>query len=218
MLRLAHRGDHRRHPENTLAAFAAALAIPGCDGLEFDVRASADGDPILLHDATLRRVFGRSDTAAELTTTSLTAVGVPTLADVLAAVPAAAFLDVELKEDVVERTVADLAAARGDPPERTVISSFDPAVLALVAVAAPGWPTWLNTVRLDPAAVATARGVRCAGVAVEWHALGPDSVRRARVAGLDVAAWTVRRRPTAARLERLGVVAVCIEGRVLDPG
>ncbi len=37
-LRLAHRGDHRRYPENTLAAFRAALALPGCDGLEFDVR------------------------------------------------------------------------------------------------------------------------------------------------------------------------------------
>ena len=40
-LRLAHRGDWRRAPENTLAAFLAALAVPGCDGLEFDVRAVA---------------------------------------------------------------------------------------------------------------------------------------------------------------------------------
>ncbi len=43
MLLPAHRGDHRLAAENTLAAFAAAVAIPGIDGLELDVRASADG-------------------------------------------------------------------------------------------------------------------------------------------------------------------------------
>jgi hypothetical protein len=32
MLLLAHRGDHASVPENTLAAFAAAIARPGCDG------------------------------------------------------------------------------------------------------------------------------------------------------------------------------------------
>jgi glycerophosphoryl diester phosphodiesterase len=52
-LRLAHRGDWRNAPENSLAAMQAALAIPGCDGLEFDVRASSDGVPILLHDPSL---------------------------------------------------------------------------------------------------------------------------------------------------------------------
>ena len=31
--------------------------VPGCDGVEFDVRASTDGVPILLHDETLERVF-----------------------------------------------------------------------------------------------------------------------------------------------------------------
>ena len=49
-LRLAHRGDWRAAPENSLAAFLAALAIPACDGLEFDVRAS------------VRRRAGRSAT------------------------------------------------------------------------------------------------------------------------------------------------------------
>ena len=58
MLLLAHRGDHRRAPENTLAAFAAALAHPGVDGLELDVRASADGVAVVIHDASLARVQG----------------------------------------------------------------------------------------------------------------------------------------------------------------
>ena len=49
-LRLAHRGNSRRATENTLAAFAAALAIPACDGLELDVRRSTDGIPVICHD------------------------------------------------------------------------------------------------------------------------------------------------------------------------
>jgi glycerophosphoryl diester phosphodiesterase len=39
---------------------------------------------------------------------------------------------------------------------------------------------------------------------------------RARDAGLEVAAWTVRRRATYRRLERLGVVAICAEAAALD--
>jgi glycerophosphoryl diester phosphodiesterase len=42
------------------------------------------------------------------------------------------------------------------------------------------------------------------------------AVARARSAGLDVAAWTVRRRPTLRRLERLGVAAICVEAAALD--
>ena len=46
-LRLAHRGDSRVAPENTLEALLAAMRIPGCDGVEFDVRLSRDGVPVL---------------------------------------------------------------------------------------------------------------------------------------------------------------------------
>jgi glycerophosphoryl diester phosphodiesterase len=79
MLRLAHRGDHARAPENTLAAFAAALARPDCDGLEFDVRASADGVAVVVHDATLARVQGRPEAAADLSAAALRLLGVPVL-------------------------------------------------------------------------------------------------------------------------------------------
>jgi glycerophosphoryl diester phosphodiesterase len=41
-------------------------------------------------------------------------------------------------------------------------------------------------------------------------------MRRAEAAGLEVATWTVRRRPTYRRLERLGVAAICVEAAALD--
>lgn len=49
MLTLAHRGYHARVPENTLEAFAAAVEL-GVDGIETDLRLSADGQLVLLHD------------------------------------------------------------------------------------------------------------------------------------------------------------------------
>lgn len=49
MLVLSHRGYHVNHPENSLDAFGAAIAM-GVDGIETDIRLTADGVPILYHD------------------------------------------------------------------------------------------------------------------------------------------------------------------------
>lgn len=215
-LRLAHRGDWRRAPENSLPAMLAALAVPGCDGLEFDVRASREGVPIVLHDETLLRVQGISARASDLTAAELSRHGVPRLSDVLAGVGPGPFLDVELKEDLASAVVGALEAARGDPPARTVVSSFDPAALASIRRRAPAWPCWLNAVDLSPATLAVARELGCRGVSAQWRAIDERSVGRARSAGLEIAAWTVRRRSTFERLARLGVVAVCVEAAALD--
>jgi len=51
---IAHRGASYDAPENTLSAFRLA-AEQGADGLEFDVQLSADGVPVIFHDAKLER-------------------------------------------------------------------------------------------------------------------------------------------------------------------
>jgi len=51
---LAHRGASAEAPENTLAAFNLALQ-QGADGVELDVRLSADGVPVVIHDVRLER-------------------------------------------------------------------------------------------------------------------------------------------------------------------
>src|SRR6186713_725353 len=96
-LRLAHRGDWRTATENSVAAMDAAMAIAACDGLEFDVRTSADGVPVVIHDASLLRVQGQSEPVDTLTAAAMAAFGIPTLAAILAAADRRAFLDVELK-------------------------------------------------------------------------------------------------------------------------
>lgn len=215
-MRLAHRGDWRAGAENTLPAFQAALALPACDGLEFDVRLAADGVPVICHDDTLQRVHGRPEAVAALQSGELSDIGVPSLADVLAAVGRHPFLDVEIKVDGGLAVVEVLAAGRGPELHRAVVSSFDPRALVSIAHRAPGWPRWLNTVTLDRAVLRVALELGCRGVAVDWRALGPASVGLARRAGLEVAAWTVRRRSMFDRLAGLGVIAVCVEGAALD--
>jgi glycerophosphoryl diester phosphodiesterase len=97
-----------------------------------------------------------------------------------------------------------------------VVSSFEAPVLEHLAALAPAWSRWLNADDLAPDTIRRALDLGCRGVSVEWRALDARSVEGAGAAGLEVAAWTVRRRPTARRLERLGVVALCLEGPALD--
>ena len=65
-LRIAHRGASAQAPENTLAALEMAIQ-EGVDLLEIDVRASADGEVVVIHDPTLDRTTDRTGLVAELT-------------------------------------------------------------------------------------------------------------------------------------------------------
>jgi glycerophosphoryl diester phosphodiesterase len=217
-LRLAHRGDSRVAPENSLQALVAAMRIPGCDGVEFDVRLSRDGVPVLLHDETLRRVQHRRGRVEELDARELAPAGIPALGTVLDVLPADAFLDVELKGDAHgAATVSVLRAARGESPTRAVVSSFEGATLAAVRDLLPGWSRWLISEDLGPATLSLALGLGCSAVAVLWGSITAASLGRTRDAGIDVVAWTVRRRATVERLGRLGVIACCVEGQALGP-
>lgn len=215
-LRLAHRGDWRRAPENTLPAFLAALAVPGCDGLELDVRTSRGGVAVCYHDETLTRVHRIDRRVDELTADELEVHGVPTLETVLTSIPRRAFLDVELKGDPGRGAFEALVAGRGPSLERAVVSSFEAGALRRIAGLAPLWPRWLNAHDADATTMAAAVELGCRGISVEWHALDAAALARAREADLEVAAWTVRRRPTFNRLERLGVAAICVEAAALD--
>ncbi len=215
-LRLAHRGDWRLAPENSLPALIAAVSAPGCDGVEFDVRAARDGTPVLLHDPTLARVQRHRDPVASLSTRDLAELGVPQLEDVMRAVPSEAFLDIELKDDPGDGVIEVLDAARDQPMSNAVVSSFRGGTLAGIRRARPQWPCWLNTEHLCDEVIRAAGRLGCTGVSVHWQAVNGSSVRAARGAGLEVAAWTARRSTTREALSRLGLRAVCVEAAALE--
>ncbi|MBN1485023.1 MAG: hypothetical protein JXA37_09900 [Chloroflexia bacterium] len=63
---IAHRGASDKAPENTLVAFQRALEL-GADALEFDVHLTADGQVVVIHDATVDRTTDGSGEVAEMT-------------------------------------------------------------------------------------------------------------------------------------------------------
>lgn len=70
---IAHRGASAIAPENTIAAFRRAIE-DGADGLEFDVRLTKNGVPVVFHDATLKRIANRNLGILNLTSDELQSV------------------------------------------------------------------------------------------------------------------------------------------------
>jgi glycerophosphoryl diester phosphodiesterase len=123
-LLLGHRGARasRQFPENTLASFELCLQH-GCDGFEFDVRRSSDGEALICHDATVGGVSIAGTTANSLV--------LPMLEDVLRQFAHRAFLDIELKVAGLEAQT--LALLRTYPTLKgCVVSSFLPEVLTAI--------------------------------------------------------------------------------------
>lgn len=106
---VAHRGDPYRARENTLPSIRSALER-GADAVEIDVRVTRDGVPVLLHDATLQRLWGhdlRLDRLSHEELTELTGGGVPTLREALLAAG-------------THRLMIDLPGSTDDSVTRTV--------------------------------------------------------------------------------------------------
>jgi glycerophosphoryl diester phosphodiesterase len=104
----AHRGASVYAPENTLAAFELALA-QGADAIELDVKLSADGHAVVIHDATVDRTTGAHGRVKDLSLADLRALDagsffsekyggekIPTLEEVFEAVGRRTFINVEL--------------------------------------------------------------------------------------------------------------------------
>ncbi|HEY9371251.1 glycerophosphodiester phosphodiesterase [Streptomyces sp.] len=82
---VAHRGDPYRVRENTLRSIASAVER-GADAVEIDVRLTRDRVPVLLHDDTLKRLWGHDRPLSALSyaeVRGLTGDGIPTLDEAL---------------------------------------------------------------------------------------------------------------------------------------
>jgi glycerophosphoryl diester phosphodiesterase len=218
----AHRGLAVEAPENTLLAFAHALAH-GVDYLETDVHASADGVAMIAHDPELARILERPDKVGDLTAAELAGLDLgegqhmPTLAEALDAFPQARF-NIDLKSaSAIPSTVATIRALRAE--RRVLLTSFSErrrrAVLSqlpAVATSASG-PVFARAlvaaaVRGTAAVRAALRGVQA--VQIPERALGlntvtPGRLRQYHAAGVEVHVWTINDVESMNRLLDLGV-------------
>lgn len=212
---VAHRGASVEAPENTLAAFRRAWAL-GAESCELDVRVSADGAVVVMHDATTARTGGVDRPVAAQTLAELAALDVgawfgpafagervPLLAEVLAAMPAGRMLFVEVKTgaadaEAIARVITDTPRA---PGAWVALQGYDADALAAVGARLPGVPTYWD---VDPPAgedgqprpygdevIAAARARGFTGLALDVRGVD-ERVREAiAAAGLELDVWTV---------------------------
>jgi glycerophosphoryl diester phosphodiesterase len=224
----AHRGSPgHQSVENTLPAVSTSLS-DGADGVEVDLRLSADGVLVVCHDPTLRRLAG-SELAVATSTwdqlrTATERVGLPLtrVEDVLAVLTGRpAVLEVKRPQPgAVPATVAHLASVlgtlrRAGLPLDVTVSSFSPAVVAEVRGTAPcelGVRTaLLGDVRDRPTSLVR-RALQDGHDEIHPHVAAllaePAAVSRAHALGVGVVPWTVNRGRALRRLAALGVDGV----------
>lgn len=202
---LAHRGATSHFTENTVAAFAEAGRI-GADGVELDVRRSADGALVVHHDAEIPGV----GPVAAVRARDLPA-WVPLLDGALDACKGMV-VNVEIKSDGGEALPRSTAMALAELgwTERVVVSSFDAACLDIVRRSDSRLSVgWLVGWTVDaPAALlqATERGYQ--GIHPFVNLVHGPLVTQAHALGLAVRVWTVNSPDDLRAMVGLGVDAV----------
>ncbi len=194
-LLLGHRGARAEESvaENTLPAFDLALA-QGCDGFEFDVQRSADGEAVICHDAHSRGLEIARSLAQQL--------ALPLLRNVLTRYQSTAFLDIELKGSGLEESVIDLLRKHA-PIRGCVVSSFLSEVLQTIH----GMD---STIPLGLICETGAQFSLWPSLPVEYviphYTLLPQGViSEIKAAGKKLLVWTVNRPEEMQRLASMGV-------------
>lgn len=209
---VAHRGGAALWPENTMRAFKGAIAL-GVDAIELDVHPSADGVPMVIHDATLERTgLGRGVVVEQLA--SFFAEGAvdidddvraPRLSEALALIADAPLgVSVELKVNrldqrypaLAERVVTALDDA--DLLNRAFVHAFDWGYLGELQALAPELALGANVEQQTLARFAGWEALLDAVAALEVRDLNADHrlvddlvLDQARERGLGVTLWTV---------------------------
>ena len=194
-LLLGHRGarGERAVPENSVASFDLALA-QGCDGFEFDVRLSADGQAVVCHDATIRGLKIAESSAQEL--------ALPLLREVLTRYQSTAFLDIELKVAGLEAHAVDLL--RKLPPARgVVVSSFLPEVLGSIHDLDAAIP--LGLICETRAQLSRWPQLPVEYVIPQYKLVRHELIAKVKTAGKRILVWTVNLPADMKRFSKLGV-------------
>lgn len=216
---LAHRGWSTRFPENSLAAFAAALAA-GADEIEIDVRHTSDGVPVIIHDPTLDRVCElegpvEERSAAELAQatvlgpqgTRFPAMGLATLEQVLRLFAPHVGINVHIKTigpDAVALRMVQ-AAARLHPQQHIYIGGNEEVLEAALEVCPEVTRCCLARQREPDILLRHALHYRCQGLQYFAKLVTADGVAEAKAHGLFRNVFYADTAEDAARMIDMGL-------------
>ena len=223
---IAHRGDKTHAPENTLAAFKLA-AENGVDAIEFDLKLTADGRVVVLHDQTVNRTTNGTGSIYQLSfaevrdldagawfSEKFRAERIPTLDEVFETVDKRLYINVELANyatpgDGLVPKVIDLVKKHGIK-NQLLFSSFYARNLQIARLLMPEVPRGLLC----------KRGIRGSwGRTFTWRGdyfalhphrddVDPRLVFRVQAAGKRVHVWTVNQEEDLKSMIDLGVDAI----------
>jgi glycerophosphoryl diester phosphodiesterase len=203
---IAHRGDPYRHRENTVRALLAGWEL-GADLVEIDIRRTADDRPVLLHDATLERLWGNPAALSDLTLAQTEAIGLPTFDRMMAlSVAAGRGFMVDLPEADAAELAGETVAKHGG----FELSVFAGVVDGLLAVRRR-WPharIALSWAMPQPPEESLLDELKPEFFNPWWPLVDADLIARMRDRGCGVSTWTVDSPSNMARLIDLGVDAL----------
>ncbi len=208
-----HRGAMALAPENTAPSLALAHDH-GADEIELDIRLSADGVPVVIHDATLARVTdgARSDQVIDLTWAELGEVELAGGSRLLrfeevleqTSLP----LQVELKADGAAEVVATVLNDREAERERCLLTSFQRDYLIKVAEVMPWADRGFIVFGFEEEALSQALELGVQTLFTGWSGLTPEVVDRIHDHGLRTGGWLLNSEVQARLAVELGVDAV----------
>ncbi len=208
-LRIGHRGAAGHAPENTLAALELAITY-GVDMVEFDVRRSADGALVLLHDDSVDRTTngeGRIENLSLRVLRELDAGGgerIPLLQEALACLSGRAGVMIELKVRGIAAAVCALVKAADFQGKVIYASFFHEELLPVRRLIGDAFTLALiKDVPIPYTALATAAQATHVGVALD--AVTPLLVKAFQEQDFKVFVYTVDEPEDIARMKQLGV-------------
>jgi glycerophosphoryl diester phosphodiesterase len=204
---IGHRGASAVAPENTLAAFKSAM-LAGADGIEFDVRLSGDGVPVIIHDDTLYRTHRLRQRVTDLSVAELSDLGVPSLRELFELMSGnELLLCLEIKGSSAELAERCCELVRNFSfEERTIVECFDLNVLKLVDLKTAA--LFEPRIYADKYIVDRALEVGASVLALHHRLARAPLVEKAKLAGLRVVAWTVDDPAWLARARSMGIEAL----------
>lgn len=141
---LSHRGESDDAPENTLRAFSLAMERDS-DGIELDIRLTADGNVVCVHDETLERVAGVKLAVADASLAELrNHYPVPLLSEALALLRPGKHMQIELKGvQPLARPLKQVLEQWGGDRRSLALSSFEEETIRNAAEFFPDLPRLL---------------------------------------------------------------------------
>jgi len=205
---LGHRGARFEKPENTLLGFEYALEC-GMEGIELDVRKTADNQIVIIHDETIDRTSNGEGDVSSFTYDQLLEFDfgegekIKLLSEVIPVICEKAILYIELKDESVEEVIS--IVENSSFQDQIVIKSFDHRQLHQISKLNPKLTlaALMVCTPADPKSLAESCGASILSINVSY--IDRDLIEKSKNAGIVLCGWNCNDVEMKNHLESIGL-------------